>query len=120
MSREKLIKQQNSLEFSYGEIIRIAIREQLKAKLDGNATRLKALVAAEEKIQERRREARRMAMVASLTDDRIDQLVTDLDKHVESARDLLAKLRRAEKILENIRKAAELAVKIVGTVAKIL
>ncbi len=120
MSKAKLTEQQNSLEFSYSEIIRIAIREQLKAKLSGDDALLKDLVAEEEKIQAERREARRMAMIASLTDDRIKKLTGDLANHVKKARKLLEDLRRTQKVLEKVKEAAELATSIVSTVAKIV
>ncbi len=120
MSEKQLIDMQKSLEFSFGEIIRAAVAEQLKAKFAGDTARFDELVALEDEARSKLRQARMQAMVADLSTAKIDALVAGLGDKVSRARDLLEDLRRTREVLENLRKAAELATAILGTVATIL
>lgn len=120
MSESELIKIQNSLEHSFGEMLRAAVSEQLKAKFAGDTAKFNALVKAEETAREKLLEARRRAIAANLSSEQIDALVDKLSKQAGKARDLLDNLRQTKKVLENLKKAAELATAILKTVAAIL
>lgn len=119
MSKAKLKDIQNSLEFSYGEMIRAAAAAQLDAIFDGDEAKAADLANAEDEARAKMLDARRTAMLVAGDPAKVKQLVDGLGGKTKEARDLLDKMRRTKEVLENIQKAAALATAILGTVAAI-
>jgi len=120
MSKAKLVKIRNSLDFTLGEIAREARKQARRAQLDGNKKLQKQILDSSEKAEQDRRDAEYRMMVASLSTNKIDALIGELTKKTEEARGLLDRLRKSEKVLETLKKAADLATAILGTVKKIV
>lgn len=118
MSKAKLKKIRDSLDFTLGELAREARKQARLAQLDGNKGLQDQILERLEEVEQKRREAEHRMMVASLSTGQIDTLIAGLSEKASEARGLLDGLRMTGKVLEILKKAANLATAILGTVEK--
>lgn len=117
MSEAKLKKIRLSLDHKFSEIAREA-RKAARDEADKGVRRkiLEGLAEADDK----RLDAEIKLMFVDLTSTQTAELIKALDEKTNKATELLDVLRKKIEILENLKKAADLAASFLTTVAKFI
>lgn len=120
MSSAKLDGIRDSLDFNFTEMARLARKQARRAKLSGDKDLSNAILDGLEKADKERLDAESKMMVANLTSDQTEALISGLDQKSEDAKVYLKNLRKAKDVIETLKKAAKLAATVLGIVTDIV
>lgn len=110
----------NANDFHFQRILRELRRHKLRAKFDGDEALKRAYIEQETLILDRLRSMREAVDEALLDTDRVAGIAAALRSGADRARDLLDRLKAAERALDQVKAAAELALSILRTVTGLI